>query len=127
MDDKNFIWFTNPNGVVGIAKVINQYGETNYLIGVATGIDRSIDEQMILDWGNHFPELAGTALFGGKKAVIARTPKKNKSLKEEVIEQKAAELSKFIDEYMRQEIIEQRKRDSQRFEAQFNVYKEPPF
>lgn len=71
----SFIWFTNAHGVIGIAEVMNEYGETNYYISAVSGLDVEIDKQTVISWGAKFPDVAGALLFGEAKKQEERQAK----------------------------------------------------
>lgn len=72
----SFIWFTNPHGVIGVAKVTTN-GETKYYISAVSGLDVAIDEETVISWGARFPDAAGDALFGEAEALEKKIQKNN--------------------------------------------------
>ena len=58
------VWF-GGRSTIGIVKVEDEYDGIKYLIGACQGsLDSEADDiQYIVDWGSHFPQGAGQALF----------------------------------------------------------------
>jgi hypothetical protein len=61
----NSYWFS-PMGqpVIGIVKVVTDYGAIEHYIGAATGQHKEEDEQLIMKTGARFPDGCAQSLFG---------------------------------------------------------------
>lgn len=86
----SFIWFTNPHGVIGVAKVITHWGSTEYYISAVSGLDVEIDKETVTSWGARFPDAAGKALFGEAEELEKKNKKDGfyKNLMKEINEQR---------------------------------------
>ena len=71
----SFIWFTNPHGVIGIAKVETEFEGVKYYISAVSGLDVDIDQQTVIEWGARFPDEAGDVLFKQAEALQLKQAK----------------------------------------------------
>ena len=57
-------WFNTKTGIIGIVFAEDDFGNTDYFIGVAQGLHEPIDIANIANIGTLFPKEVGDLLFG---------------------------------------------------------------
>jgi hypothetical protein len=57
-------WFNTKTGIIGIVFAEDDFGNTDYFIGVAQGLHEPIDIANIANIGTLFPTEVGDLLFG---------------------------------------------------------------
>ena len=74
-------WFNTKTGIIGIVFAEDDFGNTDYFIGVAQGLHEPIDIANIANIGTLFPHEVGDLLFG-----VTNEPERTKSGIPEVVE-----------------------------------------